>query len=53
MRINALQSQVVESLGVASQRQVVELHRELGRIARKLEGAAPKAARNGKSEPQA
>ena len=28
-------------------------HRELGRIARQLEGVAPKAGRNGKSDPQA
>ncbi len=51
-RLDALQSRVVEAAGVASQSQVKELHKELGKLAKKLDALAGKKPAS-KAEPRA
>ncbi len=43
-RLDALQSRVVEAAGVASQSQVRDIHRELGKLTKKLDALTGKKA---------
>ena len=52
-RLDGLQTRVVEAVGVASQTQVKEINRELGKLSRKLDSLIGGKKPASKSEPRA
>ena len=52
-RLDGLQTRVVEAVGVASQTQVKEINRELGKLSRKLDSLVGGKKAASKSEPRA
>ncbi|MBF5041172.1 hypothetical protein FGE12_02125 [Aggregicoccus sp. 17bor-14] len=52
-RLDGLQTRVVEAVGVASQTQVKEINRELGKLSRKLDTLLGGKKPSAKSEPRA
>ncbi len=52
-RLDGLQTRVVEAVGVASQTQVKEINRELGKLSRKLDSLISGKKPASKSEPRA
>jgi hypothetical protein len=52
-RLDGLQTRVVEAVGVASQTQVKEINRELGKLSRKLDSLISGKKPGAKSEPRA